>query len=195
MPAENSGSIVVEARSVEALFDDGTEPTYPHTSRLMNPRLALFLEGQARERRRESALEIRVRLNPPSLTPLEEENVSRQIRTYFEEERRLAELELRVNQTEGWGFFRRGLPLILLALLIAGVFYVALPNYASASLGAFVTALVYLLFITIVWVMLWDPIEKLLFDAYLLRARIRALRKLGTASVRFAYGPATPASA
>ena len=43
----------------------------------------------------------------------------------------------------------------------------------------------YLGFITIVWVLLWDPIEKLLFDAYRLKSRIVALEKLGRASIQF----------
>lgn len=185
----------VEAKSADVLFDDRTEPTYPHTTRLMNPKLALYLEGLARELRGDPRVEIRIRLDSPSLVPGEEERIAKQIRTYFAEEQRLADLDFRVNQREGWGFFRRGFPLILVALLVAGIFYVAQPSVPSATLGTFVTALVYLVFITIVWVLLWDPIEKLLFDAYLLRSRVRALGNLGSASVRFAYGPATRTAA
>ena len=83
------------------------------------------------------------------------------------------------------GFLARTFPLIVVALVVAGILYLAGPGLPVGPVGILATTLLYLLFITIVWVLLWDPIEKLLVDAYLLRTRISALRKLSRASLRF----------
>jgi len=66
-------------------------------------------------------------------------------------------------------------------------------NLGTSSAVDYLTALAYLVFITIVWVMLWDPIEKLLFDSYFIRLQSRALHKLAAAKIAFVYG-STPAA-
>jgi hypothetical protein len=43
--------------------------------------------------------------------------------------------------------------------------------------------------VVVIWMMVWDPLEKLLFDSYFIRLRIRALLKLSGAEVLFAYSP------
>ncbi len=177
----------IAAPNADALFDGTTPPAFPHSGRLVNPKLALYLEGLAREQRHAPALDLEVTLHSPALPASAEEEVRRALRTYFEEERVSADLDVRVNRVEGLGSLRFGLPLIVLALAVAGVFYVTLPELTRTSFVTYLTALLYLVFITIVWVMLWDPIETLLFDSFLLRARRTALEKLRDATVRFAY--------
>lgn len=194
MPESPPARLTVEAGSLDALFDKGTEPAFPHTSRLVDHRLAEYLQNLIRERRRVPRVNLEISLREPPRGPSEEEAARRDLHAYFLAERQIVALDLRVNQREGWAFLGRTFPLVIVALALAGVLYVFEPSFSSKPIGELVTTLVYLFFITIVWVLLWDPIEKLLFDAYSLRARIAALEKLAGASVRFIHPP-TPAAA
>ena len=54
----------------------------------------------------------------------------------------------------------------MVALAIGGAPYVFGPGFPVGPVGYLVSTLFNLVFITIIWVLLWDPIEKLLFDAY-----------------------------
>ncbi len=178
----------VRAASLDSIFEGDPVPAFPHTGRPVRAGLASFLERTARERPRDLSFEIELNVDSRT-TDLAAEEIARQdFRTYFMEEAADAQLDVRVNQREGWGFLRRGGPLALVALAIAGAFYLYGPGLRSGPGASFATAVVYLFFITIVWVVLWDPIEKLTFDSFLLRARVRALRRLGDATVRFQYG-------
>jgi hypothetical protein len=181
----------VELRDAAGIFDDRNPSEFPHTGRPVHAELASYLERRVREMRNAPSIELTFSLEGAALDPASEERARHDVRTYFHEEGELAELDIRVNRTEGWGSLRYGLPLIVAALAIAGVFYLNLPGLETTSLLALVTTLVYLFFITVVWVSLWDPIEKLLFDAYLLRARCRALAKLANARIRFVYPPSS----
>ena len=96
-----------------------------------------------------------------------------------------------MNRTEGWGSLRFAIPLVLFAALIAGLLST---NPSALGGSTYFTAIAYLVFITIVWVMLWGPIEKLLFDSYFIRLRIHALEKLAGAKVSFRIGPAPAAT-
>ncbi|HYA58205.1 MAG TPA: hypothetical protein VEH57_07085 [Thermoplasmata archaeon] len=194
MPPEGTPLVRLEARDAEALFEGAGAPVYPHTGRQLNPRVASYLEGSTRAERRSGSVELLVTLRSPPMTPADEDRVRGELHTYFSEEEQLANLDLRINRTEGLGSFRYGIPWILVALLVAGTFYWWLPTLESQVGAAFASALVYLFFITVVWVMLWDPIEKLLFDGYILRMRLRAVSKLAGAVIRFSY-PASPSSA
>ena len=177
----------VEALDASALFEEPPPAVSPHPVRAVRPALARYLEAGARAERRAPTLCVEVVLHAGPLAPAEEDRVRRDLERYFAEERAFAELELRVNRTEGWGSFRFGAPLVLVALLVAGALYLELGDQLGTSLVAFFTALVYLVFITVVWVLLWDPTEKLLFDAYFLRARAIALGKLARATIRFTH--------
>ncbi len=180
---------------MDALFDVSTKPVFPHTGRLVEDDLSEYLEDRTREHPHASAVEIVVALGASGSGPSAEEDAGRDVRAFFRAERELAELKLRVNQREGWGFLRRSMPLLLGALLVAGVLYLFGPDFPVGPIGDLVTTLFYLLFITIVWVLLWDPIEKLLFDAYLIRSEIAALGKLAEAPVRFVADPGASSSA
>lgn len=194
VPAAVPLPLEIEATNADALFDNQTKPAYPHTGPMVEPRLGAYLEELARERPRSSSFEIRVTLNAPAMDPADEDRVRRQIQTFFVEEEQLAQLHFRVNRREAVGFLPIGMPLVIVALVAAGLLYVV-PGATSPDLRTLLTALLYLLFISVVWVLLWDPIEKLLFDGYLLRSRMAALSKLGAASIRFTYVPPSPTSA
>lgn len=186
MEAEDSVRLYIDTASLESPFDASSRPSYPHVGKAVEPGIAVYLENLARQHPRAGPLAVEVGLPPHALGDRSQpEATARCLQAYFGEEKQLAQLELDVNQHEGWGFLARMLPILVVALTLARILYVLEPGLSSESLKALAVALVCLVFITIVWVLLWDPIEKLLFDAYLLRARIRALGRLQIATVRF----------
>lgn len=187
--ATSPGKVEVEAKDLDGLFDRTAAPTYPHTGPMLNRTVAKFLVDSVREQRRTPEVEVTVTFRCPPL-PAEEEASSRaQMSSFFSNEAELAALDLRVNRTEGLGSLRFAVPLVVVAGLVAGALYV---NLGTSSAVDYLTALAYLVFITVVWVMLWDPIEKLLFDSYFIRLQHRALRKLAAAKVAFSYRATPP---
>ncbi len=178
------GEIEVQLKDLGALLDRTTPPTYPHTGPMVNKAVAKFLADSVREQRRTSHVEVTVTFQAPPLGAEEEANAQAQMRSFFANEAELAGLDVRVNRTEGLGSLRFATPLVLLAGLVAGLLYVQLGTIDASDLFL---ALAYLIFITIVWVLLWDPAEKLLFDSYFLRLQYRALHKLAAAKIVFVY--------
>jgi len=153
--------------------------------------VAKFLVDATREQRAKRDIEMVIVSDSAPLTSTDEEDVRNQLHRYFADEAELVSLDQRINRTEGLGSLRYSIPLIAVALLVAGLFYAQI----GGSIGvAYLEALTYLVFITIVWVMLWDPLEMLLFDSYIIRLHVRALNKLARACVTFTYRP-SPASA
>jgi hypothetical protein len=92
-----------------------------------------------------------------------------------------------VNRLEAWGSLRYALPVVA----IAGVMAALLANPTTLGVPGYLTELAYLAVVVVIWVMVWDPIEKLLFDSFFIRLRIRALRKLVAARVVFIYRPSS----
>jgi hypothetical protein len=182
--AKSPGKVEVEVKDLDGLFDRTTPPTYPHTGPIVNRALAKFLVDSVREQRKVPSIEVTVTFQTPPLGAEEEATARDQMRSFFANESELASLDLRVNRTEGLGSLRYSIPIILVAGLAAGLLYVQLGTTDASDL---LLALGYLVFITIVWVMLWDPTEKLLFDSYFLRLQCRALRKLSNAEIVFRY--------
>jgi len=187
VPDAASLDLPLELRSLDSLFDSAAEPLFPYKGRMVRARLAEYLEGLVRERPRSRAAQLSIVVREPAGNPSAEERAARDLHAYFRTRREIVDLELRVNQQEGWRFFLRSFPLLVAALVVAGVLFVDEPVGKTGTIVDIVPALVYLLFITIVWVLLWDPIEKLVFDAFLLRSRITALAKLEEAPVQFAH--------
>lgn len=184
---QTPGRVEVHLPSPEALFDRRVDPEYPHTGPLVERSIAKFLVDTTREQRGQREIEVVIVSDGPSLASSAEEEARSHLHRYFADEAELASLDQRVNRSEGLGSLRYSIPLTLVALLLAGLFYAQL---GSTSGVGYLEALTYLVFITIVWVLLWDPLEMLLFDSYLLRLRVRALHKLARARVTFTYGPA-----
>jgi len=185
--AKTPGIVEVHLSNPAALFDRSAVPSYPHTGPMVNASVASFLVRSARVRRGGPQLEVAITFDSPPMPPAEEAATRAQLSNFFANEAELVELDLHVNRKEGLASVWYALPLVILAGVVAGIFYVQL----NESPKGLVLDLVYLLFITIVWVMLWDPIEVLLFDSFFIRQKHQALRRLSQANVRFAYGSMT----
>lgn len=69
-----------------------------------------------------------------------------------------------MSRTEAVRFRPLGLPLVLGAHLAADVLYLGQRWVGSPSLRAMLAALSCLLFTSVVWMIHWDPIEKILFE-------------------------------
>jgi len=185
---QERGRVEVRLPNLDALFDRSTPPSYPHRGPMVERSVARFLQDATREQRRRPDIEVVLALESPPLLTEAEAEARRTIQRFFANEAELAALDFRVNRADGLGSLQFSIPFVLVALLIAGAVYLQVGVVSGAG---FLEALVYLVFITIVWVMLWDPIELLLFDSYLIRRRIRALQKLSRARVTFVY-PTSP---
>jgi hypothetical protein len=179
------GKVRLELKDPGSLFDKGTVPSYPHAEPMLNGSVAKFLLDTVRLDRRKPGVELTLAFRSAPLGPEEEERTRAQMKRYFSVEAELAALAKDVNRTEGMGSLRFAIPVVLIAGLVAGYL-----SINTSLLGpAYLTELAYLIVITVVWVMLWDPIEKLLYDSYLIRLRVNAFRKLATAEITFEHGP------
>jgi hypothetical protein len=152
---------------------------------MVNSSIAEFLVDSVREQRREPNVTVVVATDDPTSPPEREANARAQLGRFFANEAELVGLEIRVNRTEGAESLRYALPLVILAGLFA---LIANSGLLAGELPEGLLALLYVIFVVVVWVLLWDPIEKLLFDSHLLRLRWRALKKLESASYTFVHG-------
>ena len=184
-----SGRVEVEVDNLDALFDRTTLPTYPHTGPILNKSVSNFLVDSVRQDRANPTVEATVAFRTSPLQPAEEASTRAQMGHFFANEAELAALEQRVNRSEGFGAVRYAVPVVIAAGLIAGL----LTDPSTLGAPAYLTALAYLVVITVVWVTIWNPVEKLLFESYFIRLRIHALHKLASAKIAFVYRP-TPAA-
>jgi hypothetical protein len=182
----SSGKVKVELPDLDSLLDTDSPPSYPHTKPMLNGTVAKFMLDTAREDRGSRKVEITITFRDSPLRPEEEAGTRAKISSFFANEVENAELAKRVNRVEAWGSLRYALPVVAVAAVIAGLF----ANPSSFGLpGGYVSTLAYLIVVVIIWVMVWDPIEKLLFDSYFIRLRIRALQKLVAATIVFGSRP------
>jgi hypothetical protein len=179
------GRVEVELSDPSALFDRGASPTFPHRGSMLNSAVSKFLVDTVREDRRSADVNLTITFRGSSLPSGEEAVARTQIGRFFATEAEMVALQQRVNRTEGLSSLRYAIPVVVVAGLIAGL----LTNPSALGAPDWLTEIAYLVAIVVTWVMLWDPIEKLLFDSYFIRLRIRALHKLAKAKVAFAYQP------
>lgn len=177
------GRAEVELKDLDSLFDGDVPPTHPHTGPMLNKAVAKFLIDSVREDRRSPTVRVAIQFRGSPLRPKEEEGTRAQMSNFFANEAEMAALEQRVNDAEGLSSLRFAIPVVVVAGLAAGL----LINPATLGGPAYLTGIAYIVAIVVSWVMLWDPIEKLLFESYFLRLRIRALHKLATAKIEFGY--------
>lgn len=190
--ALTSARVVVNLPSLPALFEPSGSSSYPHSGPMVEHSVADFLVRMERARRRQSKAEVEIVLSRSQPTPQEEEAARAQFHRFFANEAEMADLDLRVNRAESIGALRYSVPFLLLAGVAAGI--LSTTSVVEGG-GANILTLVYLFFLVILWVLLWDPIEMLLFDSYILRLKRRAQRKLASAGVRFVYRPLAPQAA
>jgi hypothetical protein len=187
----SAGKVEVELPDLDSLLDPDALPSYPHTKPMLNPTVAKFMLDTAREDRGSKAVEITLTFRDSPISPEEQAGTRAKISSFFANEVENAELAQRVNRIEAWGSLRYAIPVVAVAAVIAGLF----ANPSPFGLPGYVSTLAYLIVVVIIWVMVWDPIEKLLFDSYFIRLRIRALQRLVAAKIVFASRPGSTPSA
>jgi hypothetical protein len=188
---KSPGRVEVEVEDFGSLFDWDASPAYPHTVPMLNSSVAKFMIETVRKDRRSADIEVKVTFRESPLRPEEEAGTRAKMASFFANESEIAALEQQVNRIEALGSLRYALPVLVVAGLVAGLF----ANPATLGVPDYLATLVYLVVVVVVWVMVWDPVEKLVFDSFFIRLRIRALQKLVAAKIVFAYrpGPSTPA--
>jgi hypothetical protein len=181
------GKVEVDVGSLDSLFDWDGMPTYPHTGPMLNATVAEFILDTAREDRHSSGIEIIVGFRDSPIRPEEEAGLRAKLSSYFANEVEVAELGMRVNRIEALGSLRFALPIVVVAAFFAGL----LSSPSTFHIPDYLDTFAYLIVVVIIWLMVWDPIEKLFFDSYFIRLRIRALQKLVAAKIVFVNRPAT----
>jgi hypothetical protein len=191
VPFERSpGEVKVVLKDIGSLFDRTTPSAYPHSGPMLDPAVTRYAVDSARQYRRRPHLTIALTFQSPPLRAEEEVGTRAQMSRFFSNEAELAGLDERVNSTEAWGSLRYSIPAVAVAALVAGLF----TNPSTLGGPAYLSEIAYLVALVIIWMMLWDPLEKILYDSYFIRLRIRALHKLAAAKITFAYGPVPSAS-
>ncbi|HYA54285.1 MAG TPA: hypothetical protein VEG42_01620, partial [Thermoplasmata archaeon] len=183
------GRVEVRLAGPGALFDRDAVPAYPHQGPMVRPSVTAYLVQSMRLQRRSPDVDVVLSYECEPIGVPAESATRAQLASFFSNEAELAALERHVNRAEGIASLSYATPFVLAAGLVAALLYVYSGGVITTKdlLGT----LVYLIFITIVWVMLWDPIEFLLFDSFFLRQKWKALRKLASANVRFEYPRST----
>jgi hypothetical protein len=179
------GRVDVELSDLESLLDRDAVPVYPHVRPMLNPSVAEFMVDTAREDRLGTDLRVTLTFRKSRLAPEQETETRAKLASFFANEVAIAELERRVNRTEALGSLRFAIPVVIVAGVVAGL--LAPPSVLGVP--PYLANFAYLIALVVVWLMVWDPIEKLLFDSYFIRLRIRALHKLVSAKMVFAYEP------
>lgn len=185
---QTTGRVEVRVRDLGALFDPEATPGYPHEGPMVNPSIAEFLIDAVREQRHQPKVEVVVLVEKPPSDPEMESRVRAQLGRFFANEAELVGLQIRVNRTEGLESLRYALPLVVLAGLVA---VIASSGVLEGELPPGLLSFIYVVFVVVVWVLIWDPIEMILFDSHLFRLRMRALRKLESATYTVVRHPPT----
>lgn len=183
-----SGPVRIEVPTIDALLDTDATADYPHTAPMLSSGLATYLENQARTRDREPTVEVEVAVASGKSDPSAETSVRNAVHAYYAAEAELADLDLAVNQREGWISFRVLIPPAIVVGILAGLSYTFFPELVMGFIGFVFAVIIAGTCVVVAWIWVWDPIEKVSFNPVFLRARSRALRKLSTANLRFVYG-------
>ena len=162
----------VIAGEPQDLFEEGT---FPFRGPVLNESVRDHLLLRVREARTVPVVELEVRFER-ELTAEEKTQFERDLRAFYTVAAEEAEAEVRVNHIEARHTFMLGLigSAIALAVAIPVRLYLGFDFY-----------IIEFLCIVVVWILMWDSIEKLLWDSMLLRMRSTATRKLRDAAVRF----------
>ncbi len=164
----------VDAPARKALWED--EWSFPFRGPTLKPPVAEYLENHVRRARTTPAVDLTFRSADPLPTPQEQAEFLRNYRTFFDVKTHGAELERAVNRSEGL----RSLYVGIAISAIAAIIVVGLDlNFGLRAYG------IYFVLLVLIWVLMWDSIEKLVFDSMFLRMRARALAKLRDARVSF----------
>jgi hypothetical protein len=164
----------VDTPASDSLWED--EWTFPFRGPTLKDTVAAYLENHTRCARTTPAIDLTFRFADPPLTPEAEAEFLRNYHAFFEVKAEDAELDRDVNRREGL----RSLYLGTATSILAAVLVVLLDlTFGLRAYG------IYFILLVLVWVLMWDSIEKLVFDSMFLRMRARALVKLRDARVTF----------
>ena len=187
MPEISSARLQLPLSDLDALYGSEDDAEYPHIGKTLDAGVASFIENLAREQKRKTSLELEIDVSDGTSSPSAEAAATEAIHTYFATEGIPAIHELKVNQNEGNGSLMYVLPSIivmLVAITLGAFFFIANP----ADVPIYVLVLPGSFLVILLWVFIWDPLEKILFNSYFLQFRVDVLKKLATVPIRYVYG-------
>lgn len=182
MADQGSLRLAVGATRPEDLFEEGS---FPYRGPMLKGPVRDHLLTRVRMARTTPDVELDFHFER-SLTDEEKVRFERDLRSYYEVSMDEAHAELRASHVEARRTFILGLIGSVIALAIA----VPLRLYFG-----FDFYIIEFLCIVVVWILMWDSIEMLLWDAMLLRMRCNATRKLRDAVIRYAPASSPPVAA
>lgn len=164
----------IDPATIEEIWEEGGG--FPFRGPILRAPLAEYLENQARRARSAASVGLTIHAGNAPLDAEAQTRFVRNYRSFFEVKFDGVELERAVNRREGLQSLYVGVATSLVAL--------ALVVFVDVGLG-FHTFAIYFVLLVLVWVLMWDSIEKLVFDSMFIRMRARALAKLRDAPVTF----------
>ncbi len=164
----------IDPATIEEIWEEGGG--FPFRGPILRAPLAEYLENQARRVRSAASVDLTIHAGDAPLDAEAQTRFVRNYRSFFEVKFDGVELERAVNRREGLQSLYVGVATSLVAL--------ALVVFVDVGLG-FHTFAIYFVLLVLVWVLMWDSIEKLVFDSMFIRMRARALAKLRDAQVTF----------
>lgn len=176
MASESPLRLPVETARPEELFEEGS---FPFHGPVLKDSVKDYLLTRVRTARTVPDVELDFHFDR-ELTEEEKARFERDLRAFYEVAMDEAQAAIRVNHIEA----RRAFVLGLIGSVIA--LAVAIPLRVYAGFDFYI---IEFLCIVVVWILMWDSIEMLLWDSMLLRMRFNATRKLKDSTIRY-----TPAS-
>ena len=164
----------IDLAPAEEIWEEGGG--FPFRGPILRAPLAEYLENHARRARTAPSVDLTIRSGDAPLDAEAQAQFVRNYRSFFGVKFDGAELERAVNRREGLQSLYVGAATSLVAL--------AFVAFVDVGLG-FHTFAIYFVLLVLVWVLMWDSIEKLAFDSMFIRMRARALAKLRDAQVTF----------
>ena len=184
MADDSTLTLSVEVSAPQDLFEPGA---FPYRSPMVKESVHQYLLTRVRIARTVPQVELDFRFDHP-LSEEEKAQFERDLRAYHEVSMAEVQAELHVNRVEARRTFVLGLigSVIALAIAIPLRIYLGFDFY-----------IIEFLCIVVVWILMWDSIEMLLWDSMLIRMRFNATRKLKDATIRYTPtggGVAAPAA-
>lgn len=164
----------VDAPSSTSLW--APDEAFPFQGPALQDSVEEYLENHTRLAGGAARVEVTFHFADSPLDAPSQERFVGDYRAFFGTKFHTVDLERAVNRHEGLVSLYIGVATSIAALALAVGLTLAF-NVHSID--------VYFVLIVLVWVLMWDSIEKLVFDSMFIRMRARALAKLRDAQVRF----------
>jgi hypothetical protein len=177
------GAIQVRVHELRQLFNS-IDPS-PFHERDLDPDCEEFIVAWARELSPDRAIRVAIRVDREQPAADVLADVGHAVRSHFEREADLQDLRIRRAARDGRFSLLIGTPFLVLCIGAATL----LPLAGLGTFGGIVRESL----VIAGWVVMWHPLEVLLYGLWPMRRERRLLGRLATADIAATAGPATAA--